>query len=134
MWKMVGERMHVGGLLIQLAQTGDSFVILTDKVLLDLVVEADGAVRGVANPGRQNAPIRLGHFDALSGAVTLEGEYVRLDGTTLPFRIAGSLDGRTLRLRYEYGDMRGTTEVVRVEEYAPPAITLGDRLKWRMAA
>jgi ribosomal protein S18 acetylase RimI-like enzyme len=102
-------------------------------VLLDLVVEADGAVRGVANPGRQNAPIRLGHFDAISGAVTLEGEYVRLDGTTLPFRIAGRLDGRTLRLKYEYGDMRGTTEVVRVEEYAPPPITLGDRLKSRIA-
>jgi len=103
------------------------------EVLLDLVVEADGAVRGVAHPGRQNAPIRLGHFDAISGAVTLEGEYVRLDGTTLPFRIAGRLDGRTLRLKYEYGDMRGTTEVVRVEEYAPPPITLKDRLKSRIA-
>ena len=104
------------------------------EVLLDLVVEADGAVRGVANPGRQNAPIRLGHFDAISGAVTLEGEYVRPDGTTLPFRIAGRLeDGRTLRLSYEYGDMRGTTEVVRVEEYAPPPITLRDRLTSRIA-
>ena len=34
------------------------------EVLLDLVVDDDGSVRGVANPGRQNAPIRRGHFDA----------------------------------------------------------------------
>ena len=67
------------------------------EVLLDLVVEADGAVRGVANPGRQNAPIRRGHFDAISGVVNLEGDHVRPDGTTLPFRIAGRLDGRTLQ-------------------------------------
>ena len=37
------------------------------EVLLDLVVEEDGSVRGIANPGRQNAPIRRGHFDAVSG-------------------------------------------------------------------
>ena len=99
------------------------------EVLLDLVVEADGSVRGVANPGRQNAPIRRGHFDAVSGVVTLEGEHVRPDGTALPFRIAGRLDGRTLRLTYEYGDMRGETDVVRVEEYAPRPLTFRDRLK-----
>jgi len=102
-------------------------------VLLDLVVEADGVVRGVANPGRQNAPIRRGHFDAISGLITLEGEHVGQDGTTLPFRIAGRLDGRTLRLTYEYGDMRGKTDVVRVEEYTPPPLTVGDRLKSRIA-
>ena len=34
------------------------------EVLLDIVVEPDGAVRGVANPGRQNASIRRGRFDA----------------------------------------------------------------------
>src|SRR5688500_18227152 len=88
------------------------------EVLLDLVVEADGSVRGVANPGRQDAPIRRGHFDAGSGAVTLEGEHVKPDGT-VAFRIEGRLDGRTLRLRYQYGDMSGTTDVVRVEEYTP---------------
>ena len=94
------------------------------EVLLDLVVEADGSVRGVANPGRQNAPIRRGHFDAVSGAVNLEGEHVRPDGTPLPFRIDGRLDGRTLRLTYQFGDMRGETDVVRVEEYAPRAAHL----------
>ena len=71
------------------------------EVLLDLVVEGDGSVRGVANPGRQNAPIRRGHFDADSGAVNLEGEHVKPDGTTTPFCIAGRLDGRTLRLTYQ---------------------------------
>jgi ribosomal protein S18 acetylase RimI-like enzyme len=103
------------------------------EVLLDLVVEEDGAVRGVANPGRQNAPIRRGHFDASSGLVTLEGEHVGPDGTTRPFRVAGRLDGRTLRLRYQYGDMRGETAVVRVEDYTPPRLTFRDRLQSRLA-
>ena len=52
-------------------------------VLLDLVVEEDGAVGGVANPGRQDAPIRRGHFDAVSGTLDLEGEHVRPGGTPL---------------------------------------------------
>lgn len=103
------------------------------QVLLDLVVEGDGTVSGVANPGRQNAPIRLGRFDAVSGVITLEGEHVRPDGKTLAFRIAGHLDGRTLRLTYEFGEMRGQIDVVRVEEYTPPRLTLGDRLKPRIA-
>jgi len=102
------------------------------EVLLDLVVEEDGVVRGVANPGRQNAPIRQGHFDTSSGAVNLEGEHVTPDGTALPFRIAGRLDGRTLRLTYEFGDMRGETDVVRVEEWAPRPLTFWDRLKPRI--
>ena len=104
------------------------------EVLLDLVVAEDGSIRGVANPSRQNAPIRRGHFDAKSGVVNLEGEHVRPDGTTLPFCIAGRLDGRTLRLTYQYGDMRGETDVVRVEEYAPRPLTFRDRLAPRVAA
>jgi ribosomal protein S18 acetylase RimI-like enzyme len=104
------------------------------EVLLDLVVEEDGSVRGVANPGRQNAPIHRGRFDAASGAVDLEGEYAKPDGTAIPFRIAGRLDGRTLRLTYQYGEMQGQTEVVRVEEYTPPAVTLRDRVRSRFAA
>lgn len=104
------------------------------EVLLDLEVEADGSVRGIVNPGRQDAPIRRGHFDAGSGAVTLEGEHLRPDGTSLPFHIAGRLDGRTLRLAYQYGGMRGETDVVRVEEYAPRSLTFWDRLKPRIAA
>jgi ribosomal protein S18 acetylase RimI-like enzyme len=104
------------------------------EVLLELVVDEDGAVHGVANPGTQNALIRTGHFDARSGVVHLEGEHVRPDGTTLPFRIAGRLDGRTLRLTYQYGDMRGETNVVRVEEYTPPPLTVWDRLKPRLAS
>ena len=103
------------------------------EVLLDLVVDEDGAVRGVANPGRQNAPIRRGRFDATSGAIDLEGEHVQPDGTALPFQITGRLDGRTLRLAYQYGEMRGETDVVRVEEYKPPPLTLGDRLKPHLA-
>ncbi len=103
------------------------------EVLLDLRVEEDGTVRGVANPGRQNAPIRQGHFDAASGAVRLEGEHVTPEGTTLPFRITGRLDGRTLHLAYQYGEMRGETDVVRVEEYTPRPLTIMDRLKQRVA-
>src|SRR5512140_759658 len=104
------------------------------EVLLDLVVEGDGSVRGVANPGRQNAPIRQGHFDAVSGAVNLEGEHVKPDGTTLSFRITGRLDGRTLRLTYQFGEMQGEVAVVRVEEYTPPPLTFRDRLKPHIAA
>jgi ribosomal protein S18 acetylase RimI-like enzyme len=104
------------------------------EVLLDLVVDADGSVRGVANPGRQNAPIRRGHFDVASGVLDLEGEHVTPDGTSLRFRIDGRLDGRTLRLSYQYGEMRGETSVVRVEEYAPRPITFRDHLRPRLAA
>jgi GNAT superfamily N-acetyltransferase len=102
------------------------------EVLLDLTVEEDGTVRGVANPGRQNAPIRRGHFDASSGALELEGEAVSRDGATHPFRVEGKLDGRTLCLAYQFGEMRGNVDIVRVEEYAPPPLTLWDRLKPRL--
>jgi GNAT superfamily N-acetyltransferase len=104
------------------------------EVLLDLVVDADGSVRGIANPGRQDAPIRRGHFDAASGALHLDGEHVKPDGTSLPFHIEGRLDGRTLRLRYQYGEMQGETNVVRVEDYAPAPLTLKDRFRPRIAA
>src|SRR5262245_9177787 len=87
------------------------------EVLLDIKVEDDGTVHGVANPGKQNALIKRGHFDASSGAVHLEGEHSRPDGVVLPFRIDGRLDGRTLRLNYQYGEMRGSTDVMRVEEH-----------------
>ncbi len=95
------------------------------EVLLDLTVEEDGTVRGVANPGRQNAPIRRGHFDASTGAITLEGEYVRQDGANMPFHIEGRLDGRILRLSYRFGEMAGTIDVPRVEEYTPAPLTCG---------
>jgi hypothetical protein len=81
------------------------------EMLLDLVVEGDGSVRGVANPGRQNAPIRRGHFDAVSDPVELEGGHVQPDGTTLHFRIAGRLDGRTPRLSYQFGGAYGWPDV-----------------------
>jgi GNAT superfamily N-acetyltransferase len=104
------------------------------EVLLDLVVEADGSVRGVVNPGRQNAPIRQGRFDPASGAVALDGGYVKADGTSVAFHITGRLDGRTLRLAYEFGEMRGQVDVVRVEEYQPPPLTMWERLRPRVAA
>ena len=102
-------------------------------VLLDLVVEADGSVRGVANPGKQNAPIRQGHFDTVTGAVYLNGEHVTSDGTTLSFHITGRLDGRTLRLTFQFGDTRGEVTAVRVEEYTPPPLTFRDRLRPHIA-
>ena len=102
------------------------------EVLLDITVEEDGTVRGVANPGRQNAPIRSGHFDAKSGAVHLEGDVARPDGTAVPFRIDGRLEGRTLLVGYQFGEMQGTVEMVRVEEYRPEPLTFWDRLKPRI--
>jgi len=104
------------------------------EVLLGLVAEVDGSVRGVVDPGRLDAPIRRGHFDATSGALDLEGEYVGPDGTAQPFHITGRLDGRTLRLTYQFGDERGETVAVRVEEYVPRPVTFGDRLRARFAA
>lgn len=76
---------------------------------------------------------RRGHFDAASSALHLEGEHVTPDGATLPFRIEGRLDGRTLRLKYQFGEMRGEIDAVRVEEYAPRPITMRDRLRRRFA-
>ena len=73
------------------------------EVLLDLTVDSDGTVRGVANPGTQNAPIQRGHFDAKTGAVQLEGEYIRPDGSVQVFRIEGRLEGRTLEVGYQFG-------------------------------
>jgi ribosomal protein S18 acetylase RimI-like enzyme len=104
------------------------------EVLLDLTVEPDGTVRGIANPGRQNAPIRNGRFDAGTGVVHLEGEHVGADGKSTPFQIDGRLDGRRLRLTYQFGEMRGDVDIVRVEEYRPRPLTLRDRLKPRLAA
>lgn len=99
------------------------------EVLLDIVVDDDGTIRGIANPGRQNAPIRTGHFDSASSAINFEGEYAHPDGSLLQFRAEGRLDGRTLRLNYEFGDLRGSVDIVRVEDYRPPPLTVRDRLK-----
>ncbi|HUE88386.1 MAG TPA: GNAT family N-acetyltransferase [Vicinamibacterales bacterium] len=103
------------------------------EVLLDIVVDADGAVGGIVNPGRQNAPIRHGRFDENESTVELSGEVASRDGPAVPFRIAGRLDGRTLRLSYTFGDDRGIIELVRVEEYRPPRLKVADRLKARLA-
>lgn len=103
------------------------------EVLLDIVVAPDGAVHGVVNPGRQNAPIRHGKFNKNDSTVQLEGEVVGPSGSTVPFCIAGHLDGRTLRLTYTFGEDRGAAELVRVEEYRPPRLTIADRLRARFA-
>ena len=104
------------------------------EVLLDLVVAPDGAVRGVANPGRENAPIEEGHVDAATGAVHLAGTYAPPDGDPRSFTVDGRLRGRTLHLTYCFGDQKGTIALVRVEEYRPGRITLGDRLRSALAA
>ena len=54
---------------------------------------------------------------------------MKADGTTVPFHIEGRLDERTLRLAYKFGDMDGTIDIVRVEEFTPRPLTLADRLK-----
>lgn len=94
------------------------------EVLLDLVHEADGRVRGTVNPGRHDAAIRHGTFDAATGTVLLEGEYVRTDGAAVPFRMDGWLDDRMLRLKYSFGDQDGAVDLVRVQEYKPPRLTM----------
>jgi ribosomal protein S18 acetylase RimI-like enzyme len=102
-------------------------------VLLD-IVEQDGVVRGMANPGRLDAAIRTGTFDSGTGAVHLEGEHTRPDEPPIPFCIDGRLDGRTLRLSYRFGELTGVVDLVRVAEYRPPPLGLMDRLKPRLEA
>jgi ribosomal protein S18 acetylase RimI-like enzyme len=99
------------------------------EVLLDIVQRYDGQVRGLVNPGRQDAAIRHGVFDQASGVVQLDGEHVRPDGTVVPFRIGGRLEGGTLHLKYSFGDLDGAVDIVRVEDYRPPRLTLRDRWK-----
>lgn len=103
------------------------------EVLLDIVVGQDGEVSGIVNPGRQNAPIRRGLFDEATRAVQLDGELGTPDGQLISFHIAGHLDGRTLRLSYEFGEDHGTVEIVRVEDYRTPQLTVADRLKAALA-
>jgi ribosomal protein S18 acetylase RimI-like enzyme len=50
----------------------------------------------------------------------------------MTFHVDGRLDGRTLRLTYQFGDLRGEIDLVRVEEYTPAPITFRDRLKSRL--
>jgi ribosomal protein S18 acetylase RimI-like enzyme len=104
------------------------------QVLLDITVEPGGTVRGVVNPDRHNAPIRSGHFDAATKVLRIEGEHAKPDGNTLPFLIAGRLEGRTLRLHYQFGELQGDVAAVRVDEYRPPRQTLKDVLKPRVDA
>ena len=103
------------------------------EVLLDIVVDPNGEVHGLVNPGRQNAPIRRGRFAESDFAVQLEGEVSRPDSQPVPFRITGYLDGRTLRLSYAFGGDRGTVDLVRVEEYQTPRLTIADHLTARLA-
>jgi GNAT superfamily N-acetyltransferase len=103
------------------------------QVLLDIVVDPDGTVRGTVNPGRQNAPIRMGRFTESDFSVQLEGEVARPDHEPVPFRIAGHLDGRTLRLSYTFGDDHGTVDAVRVEEYRAQRLSVADRFRARLA-
>lgn len=104
------------------------------QVLLDISVDADGNVTGLANPGAQNAVIDQGHFDTATGAVHLEGMHRQGGADAISFQIDGRLEGRTLRLAYRFGERSGEIEIVRVEEYRPPPLTLADRLKPRAAA
>ncbi|MEZ4457221.1 MAG: hypothetical protein R2882_11845 [Gemmatimonadales bacterium] len=103
------------------------------QVLLDLVADEAGAVRGTVNPGREHAAVRQGTFDRSSGAVRLEGDASAPGGGSVPFLIEGRLVGSTLRLTYRFGDQQGSVETGRVEDYRPPQATLADRLRGRVA-
>ena len=100
-----------------------------NEVLLDLTVDEHGNVTGIANPGRQNAAIDLGKFDAATGAVRLEGSHAHEGEAPVPFLVEGRLDGRTLRLSYSFGEMNGEVELVRVEDYVPPPLSVVQRIK-----
>jgi GNAT superfamily N-acetyltransferase len=99
------------------------------EVLLDIVVNSDGEVSGIVNPGRQNAPIKRGHFDSATRSLEMEGNVAAPDGRSIAFRIAGRLDGHKLCLSYTFDDDNGEIEIARVEDYRPPRLTVADRLK-----
>jgi len=103
------------------------------RTIDDIVTGPDSAVHGVVNPGRENAVIQRGRFDRATGAVQLEGDHLRSDGCTVPFRVDGHLRGRTLRLTYRFGEVEGAVAIVRVEEYRQPRATTLARLKLRVA-
>ncbi|MGE0439809.1 MAG: N-acetyltransferase family protein [Gemmatimonadales bacterium] len=103
------------------------------QVLLDVVADEAGVVRGIVNPGREHAAIRQGTFDRGSGFLRLEGDLAAPDGGVLPFHIEGRLVGRTLQLAYRFGGQQGTVEAGRVEDYRPPRATLTDRFRGCLA-
>ena len=103
------------------------------EVRLDITVDPGGTVRGVVNPGRQDAVIREGRFDPATGELRLEGEHLRVDGTAIPFHIHGRLEGRALHVAFEFGAMRGEDTLVRVEDWRAPRMTLRDRLQDHLA-
>lgn len=104
------------------------------EVLLDLTVADDGVVHGVLNPGREHIAVRRGSFDATTGRVHLEGVHTQGDGAAAAATVSGHLAGRTLHLDYRFGDQSGHVDLVRLEEYRPPPITLQDRLRPFLAA
>lgn len=59
------------------------------------------------------------------------GEFAERGGAPAPFVIRGRLDGRVLRLSYQFGERNGDIEVVGVGEYQPPRLSLFDRLEPR---
>lgn len=105
-----------------------------DRILLDITAAEDGTVTGIANPGRENAPIRSGTFDAATGAVRLEGAHAVDGQPPVSFLIEGRLNGRRLELGYRFGEMTGTVSVVRAEEYRPPPLTVLERIEPYLAA
>jgi L-amino acid N-acyltransferase YncA len=102
--------------------------------LLDIRVGDDGTVTGIANPGRERAPIRSGRFDAATGALRLEGEHTEPGRPPIPFVIEGKLDGGKLALRYQFGEQTGELTMGRVEEYHPKPLTIRQRLEPYLAA
>jgi ribosomal protein S18 acetylase RimI-like enzyme len=100
-----------------------------NQVLLDIIVDDQGNVTGIANPGRENAPITLGKFDAGTSTLRLEGAHAEEGQRPVPFLIEGRLDGRTLHLTYQFGGVRGEVQLVRVEEYVPAPLSLIQRIK-----
>lgn len=99
------------------------------EVLLDLTANDDGTVHGIVNPGRQNALISRGHFDAGLRTVTLSAEHMAPDGETVPIEISGTLKERRLHLSFRFGETTGNVEVGRIEDYAPRPLPVWDRLQ-----
>ncbi len=73
-----------------------------------------GTIRIVDGSGFNTAPIKTGTFDAKSGALKLEGDAKKPDGTTSHYVIEGTVDKSVVAGTYKFDDNKGEFKFERV--------------------
>ena|SRR5215475_7393117 len=75
-----------------------------------------GTIRIVNSSGFSTAPVKTGTFDSKTGALKLEGEAKRPDGTTSHFVIEGILDKTTVSGTYNFDNNKGDFKFIRTSQ------------------